>query len=118
MKNCWLLGLVLIGFIALVDNAYASRWFESSNYSVYNTPYGTRVVATGDAADNAALANSSYNCPSCAVSGNNRGGGYIPYSQRPKARQNGSNKLVDGAMQTFSNELSYTINNSIRDAFK
>lgn len=87
--------------------------FQPSHYTAYNTPYGTRVIASGVAANNSALANSSYNCPSCAISGLNSMG----RSARTQT-QNFSNDIIDSGMRTFNSALSGSINSAIRDAFK
>jgi len=89
--------------------------FQPSTYTNYNTPYGNVVRATGTAASNSAFANTSYNCPSCAISGNSRGGsgGYRNYNNQT----NEMGKITNTAVRTLSNSISSEINEAITDSF-
>ncbi len=90
--------------------------FQPSKYENTSTAAGNVVIATGRAADNAASANTTYNCPSCVYSNGNR----TQYGNR--GSQNRSTgyiaRIGNSAVNTAVGELSNEINNSIRDAFK
>ena len=88
-----------------------------SRYENTNTPYGNNVVATGRAAAFAASANTSHNCPSCAVSGQSWSGG--SYAGRP---DDGPwfdpsvyvYRLADGVATSATNEVLFVTQQAIR----
>lgn len=103
--------LVFIG-IAVVSAVGCSS-FQPSTYTNYNTPYGNVIQATGKSADNAGLANTSYNCPSCAVSGgSSRGGSSI---RNYRNDQDFMSKITSSALNTLSGSISREINSTIRE---
>ena len=57
MKVVLVIALVMLG---------GCSSFQESHYSNTSTPEGNVVVATGRAADVAAAANTTHNCPSCS----------------------------------------------------
>jgi hypothetical protein len=88
--------------------------FQPSHYSNYNTPYGNVVTASGVAANNAAIVNTSSNCPSCTVGGSHSSsGGVTDYN----TAQDAMGRITEQAMQTTASQLGYTINNAISRMF-
>ena len=81
-----------------------AAWNTPSTYSNHNTPNGNVVTAQGRAAENAASANTSYNCPSCA-GGTRTGyaGGYYDASGRyhPAPKPSAEQQFVDGVKGDF-----------------
>lgn len=90
--------------------------FQPSTYENRNTPYGNEVVATGRAADNAASANQSMNCPSCTMTGRTQSGNYR--SQNGTRQPDYLAGIGNSAVNTAVSEISNEINQAIRDAFK
>ena len=91
----------------------ACTTFQPSHYSNYNTPYGNVVKASGNAAVGAAQANTSYNCPSCTVSGNNQSGNvaYRPYNYNPNSDR--INQITNRALDSLGYAISGRINQEI-----
>jgi len=104
MKKLLLVSLLLIGGCSSL---------QPSTYTNYNTPYGNVVKATGTAANNSALANTSYNCPSCAISGGNGSRGITNYN----GQMDTMGKITHDAIRSLSFSISDKINESIRDSF-
>ena len=91
--------LIFVTALLLVLSGCAA-WNTPSTYSNHNTPTGNVVIAKGRAAENAASANTSYNCPSCAH-GNTQtsyAGGYYDASGRyhPAPRPSDEEQFVNG----------------------
>ena len=90
--------------------------FEPSTYQNKSTKDGNVVTATGRAAEGAASANTSHNCPTCAPNGSAGGSGST--SNQPTTRtQESTNRIVTGASDTLTNEISQGVNQAIRDVF-
>ena len=110
-----IINVAIVIFLFLTTSGCST--FQSSNYTNYNTPYGNVVKASGRAADNAALANTSYNCPSCAINGqsggNSRGGKSSNYNRQATYLHT----ITESAIRTLSNEVTSSINDAIRDSF-
>ena len=88
--------------------------FEPSAYENRSTKDGNVVTATGRAAEGAASANTSHNCPTCAP--NASAGGST--SNQPRSRtQESTDRIVTGASDTLTNEISQGVNQAIRDVF-
>lgn len=107
MKKILVLSLILLS---------GCSSFQPSTYTNYNTPYGNVIRATGTAASNSALANTSYNCPSCAITGGSSGlpsSGYKDYNSDTTAM----GKITSDAIRSLSFSISDKINESIRDSF-
>ena len=90
--------------------------FQPSSYTNYNTPYGNVVRATGTAASNAAFANTSYNCPSCAISGmgSSMSGGFRNFNQQTSEMGKITSSAIRTLSTTISSEINSAISNSIR----
>jgi hypothetical protein len=101
-------------FILVVSTGCTSM--QQSVYTNESTPYGNKVYATGNAAVAAASVNTTSNCPSCAVSGNNNRSGHPRYNQNKQRSE--AERLYKSATKTLSREISNSINDAIRDAFK
>ena len=56
--------LATLAAVAMLSGCAA--WTTPSTYSNHSTAAGNAIVAQGRAAQYAAMANTSYNCPSCA----------------------------------------------------
>lgn len=67
--------LPIIAALLFTLNGCAT-WTTPSTYSNHSTPNGNVVTAQGQAASNAAYANTSHNCPSCVASTVNGRQGY------------------------------------------
>ena len=90
--------------------------FEPSTYENNSTKDGNAVTATGKAAEGAANANTSHNCPSCAPNGS--AGGSVSTSNQPRTRtQESTDRIVNSAGDTLSSEISRGVNQAIRDVF-
>ena len=90
--------------------------FEPSTYENKSTKDGNVVTATGKAAEGAASANTSHNCPTCAPNGSAGGSGST--SNQPRSRtQESTDRIVTGASDTLTNEISQGVNQAIRDVF-
>ena len=90
--------------------------FEASAYENRSTKDGNVVTATGRAAEGAASANTSHNCPTCAPNGSVGGSGST--SNQPRSRtQESTDRIVNSAGDTFSSEISRGVNQAIRDVF-
>jgi hypothetical protein len=83
--------------------------FQASHYENRSTAAGTVVTATGKAAEVAAAANTSHNCPSCASGPSS--------ASRTTQQQNQVERVVTSAIDTTSYEISRTINDAIRGLF-
>ena len=112
---CFIKGIKVKKLLILVLLLSGCSSLQPSTYTNYNTPYGNVIRATGVSANNAGLANTSYNCPSCALSGGSGGGsgGYTNYN----SQMNGMNKITYDAVRSLSFSISDKINESIRDSF-
>lgn len=110
--------LFLVGLVSLVVSGCSS--LQPSHYTNYNTPYGNVVEASGRAANNAAWVNESFNSPSDAVSGGHgyggSHGGSHPYDYTPERDFVG--EVTERALDSFGRELGYSIDRSIRKAFR
>jgi hypothetical protein len=93
--------------------------FQASNYVNRNTPYGNHIEATGRAADLAASANRSNNCPSCTQSGSTQSGTDQQASNNHEYRdeQNIMQVITRSAIHTLNTEIQNEINDAIRKAF-
>ena len=105
--------IILMSFVILSGSACST--FQESHYTNYNTPYGNVVHATGRAADNAALVNTSSNCPSCAVIGSHSA--QSPQSVDYRRKQGFVQEITESALRTFSSEVRQEIDQAIRGAF-
>ena len=99
--------LILIAALLLLSGCAA--WNTPSTYSNHNTPNGNVVTAQGRAAENAASANTSHNCPSCAR-GNTQSsyaGGYYDASGRyyPAPRPSAEQQFTDDVKNDFYNTV-------------
>ena len=96
--------LTVIAALLLMLSACAA-WNTPSTYSNHNTPTGNVVTAQGRAAENAASANTSHNCPSCARGStqSNNSGGYYDASGRyhPAPRPTAETQFVNGVKSDF-----------------
>lgn len=96
--------LLLLGGIFLASGCTT---FESSTYDNKSTKEGTVVTATGRAAEVAAEANTSHNCPTCAP----------PTSTSPSTTSNATQTQIDEAGQRITNSainrFSYRIERAI-----
>jgi uncharacterized protein (UPF0333 family) len=107
----------LLTLVFLIISSGCSS-FQTSNYVNYNTPYGNVIKASGRAADNAAQANNSYNCPSCTMSSY-----FIPGQSGRKNNNNYTkqstylNDISQSTIRTLSNEVTRSINEAMRDSF-
>lgn len=110
---------IIIIFILILSGVLGGcATFQPSHYSNYNTPYGNVVTASGVAANNAAVVNTSSNCPSCTVSGG--GGSGSPSTggiNNYNSAQDMMGRITEQALNTTANQMSYTINNAITRAF-
>jgi len=90
--------------------------FEPSTYENRSTKDGNVVTATGKAADVAAGANTSHNCPSCA---DDQESDALPQdaNQAPSKIEKSTERIADSATDTLTDEVSREINEAIRDAF-
>ncbi len=104
-------------FILLASFGSGCSMFESSTYENRNTKDGNVVIATGKAAEGAASANTSHTCPTCAPS-NGSAAGSVSTSNQPRTRtQESTDRIVTGAGDTLTNEISQSVNQAIRDVF-
>ena len=109
MKNIFLI------FCSLAYLAGCST-FESSTYENRSTEDENVVTATGKAAEVAAGANTSHNCPSCSTEPS--GAGASTGSQAPQSKvEESTARVVDSATDTLTSEISNEVNQSIRKIF-
>ena len=110
---------IVRAFTAVVFSALLASgcsMFEPSTYENKSTKDGNVVTATGKAAEGAASANTSHNCPTCAPNGSAGGSGST--SNQPRSRtQESTDRIVNSAGDTFSSEISRGVNQAIRDVF-
>jgi hypothetical protein len=102
-----------LAFVAFVVSGCSM--FEPSTYENKSTKDGNVVTATGKAAEGAASANTSHNCPTCAPNGSAGGSGST--SNQPTRTQESTNRIVTGASDTLTNEISQGVNQAVRDVF-
>lgn len=89
---------------------------ESSTYENRSTKDETVVTASGKAAEVAAGANTSHNCPSCAPDSTQGGGSSS--SNEPKSKvEESTDRIFDSATNTLTSEISNEVNQSIRKIF-
>ena len=101
-------------FVALL--ASGCSMFEPSAYENRSTKDGNVVTATGRAAEGAASANTSHNCPTCAPNGSAGGSGST--SNQPRSRtQESTDRIVNSTGDTLSSEISRGVNQAIREVF-
>ena len=104
----------ILAFVALVVSGCSM--FEPSTYENKSTKDGNVVTATGKAAEGAASANTSHNCPTCAP--NASAGGSGSTSNQPRSRtQESTDRIVNSAGDTLSSEISRGVNQAIRHVF-
>ena len=104
----------VLTFVALLVSGCSI--FEPSAYENRSTKDGNVVTATGRAAEGAASANTSHNCPTCAPNGSVGGSGST--SNQPRSRtQESTDRIVNSAGDTLSSEISRGVNQAIRDVF-
>jgi len=89
---------------------------ESSTYQNRSTGSGNAVIATGRAAEAAASANTSHNCPTCVSNENAKGSVSAP-NQRKRRAEESTNWIVTSAGDTLNSEISQGVNQAIRDMF-
>ena len=88
---------------------------ESSTYENRSTKDETVVTATGKAAEVAAGANTSHNCPSC---GPDSPSGSASTQDPPKTKvEESADKIATSAGDTLTNEISQEVNKTIRKIF-
>jgi hypothetical protein len=110
--NNKLIGLFILVCIVLIGGCTS---FQPSVYTNESTPYGNKVYATGKAAVQAGSVNTTFNCPSCAVSGQSQ---QAPrYNRDNRQDESEAEKIYNRATRTLSNEISNTISKAIQDAF-
>lgn len=97
--------LLLLGGIFLASGCTT---FESSTYENKSTKEGTVVTATGRAAEVAAGANTSHNCPSCGSEDSGASGS--PNSSRT---QTVADEVVDRAIEDAGWAISRQISQKI-----
>ena len=89
---------------------------QTSTYENRSTKDENVVTATGKAAEVAAGANTSHNCPSCADGDTPTSGGKDTETPTSKAEQS-IDRITDSAIDTATNEASRAVNEVIRDIF-
>lgn len=89
---------------------------QTSTYENRSTKDENVVTATGKAAEVAAGANTSHNCPSCSTdeaSGETRN----PQQAPPSKAEESVERITDSAIDTFSNNVEQVVNEQINDLF-
>jgi cytoskeletal protein RodZ len=102
---------VMLGLLVLLASC------QSSTYENRSTKDENVVTATGKAAEVAAGANTSHNCPSCSAdeaSGETRS----PQQAPPSKAEESVERITDSAIDTFSNNVEQVVNEQINDLFK
>ena len=89
---------------------------ESSTYENRSTKDENVVTATGKAAEVAAGANTSHNCPSCTDGSPAAGASSTPGAPQSKVEES-TDQIVTSATDTLTNEISREVNQSIRKIF-
>lgn len=105
--------LLLLGGIFLASGCTT---FESSTYENKSTKEGTVVTATGRAAEVAAGANTSHNCPTC-VSSTSRSPGTTGSATQTQVDKAGE-RITNSAINRFSYRIEQAINEGIDDLFE
>ena len=104
----------VLAFTLLIESGCST--LESSTYQNRSTGSGNDVIATGRAAEAAASANTSHNCPTCVSNENAKGSVSAP-NQRKRRAEESTNRIVTSAGDTLSSEISQGVNQAIRDMF-
>ena len=104
MKNAFALTLIL--------TTVGCSTFQPSTYENRSTGEQTVITATGRAADNAAAASTSHNCPTCTGSAQGSVGGYTTTRSPTPSEQ-----LLNSATNITVQELTWRLNDLIREAF-
>ena len=105
--------LLLLGGIFLASGCTT---FESSTYENKSTKEGTVVTATGRAAEVAAGANTSHNCPTCAPTTSTSASttSSATQTQVDKAGE----RITNSAINRFSYRIEIAINEGIDALFE
>ena len=103
---------ILVGAVLLLGGCTT---FESSTYENRSTKEGTVVTATGRAAEVAAGANTSHNCPTC-VSSTARSPGATGSATQTQVDKAGE-RITTSAINRFSYRIEQAINEGIDDLF-
>ena len=104
----------VLAFTLLIESGCST--LEPSTYQNRSTGSGNDVIATGRAAEAAASANTSHNCPTCVSNENAKGSVSAP-NQRKTRVEESTNWIVTSAGDTLSSEISQGVNQAIRDVF-
>ena len=103
---------MLVGAVLLLGGCTT---FESSTYEHRSTKEGTVVTATGRAAEVAAGANTSHNCPTCAPTTSTPA---ITTSSSTQTHVDEAGKrIASSAINRFSYRIERAINEGIDDIF-
>jgi hypothetical protein len=101
-------------FLCLLMLGGCATWTTPSTYSNYSTPTGNIVQAKGQAAQYAAAANTSYNCPSClggSSAHNAMSSGRVVTSLRDSPRE----EFVEEVARDFYDNLRWAIRRKTND---
>ena len=105
----------LLSVLAMPIALGACSSLESSTYENRSTKDETVVTATGKAAEVAAGANTSHNCPSC---GPDSPSGSASTQDPPQTKvEESTDKILTSAGDTLTNEISQEVNKTIRKIF-